>query len=759
MYYQHLGENELGFEPFIAPDDFNEKDPNQYGGDHPVNIYEIFKREYALNSHARYIYYYSPGNYPLTLTPTATEYYRYGYTTGGTEVIVDMALNSSVKTIWGATGNTSGLDESGYTKRWVVVCRPSTEKFTITNMPTNTIWIYLSTMIDTIDFSGSGTGVKLKYIHYSSINSMNNVPPFPAFKHLSEIQGRFIAPETISSISSQMAYWNTLITKVSLPNTKNISLTHTGYSSFRMNVITEFLFGASTTLGENATERSNYTNLSILSVSPQNTAYASFNNCDIIYNKALTEVVWIAPKTVRALYIPDELPQSQLGIDATTGITTKLSTNIMQGFPLHIGSLITDLTNLYLSNKSFTTITVGAGNTAFTVENNILFNADKTTLIKAGTAGTGNLVIPDTVTSIAPGAFTRCTNYTGSLTIGNGLTTIPANAFAGLTGLTGKLTIPVTTTSIASNSISQLTGVTALEFSGAGQFNLSNYNNFTFATFTGQSLSDIITNDKLVNGTVGSPKYFFVNQASLDALNAYNSNAVSVAAGRYINISTFIQGAVLHLDASNAASYPGSGTTWYDLSGNLNHFSLLTGAFYSTDNGGVMNFDGLNDRISMSKAINTGNNVTLSMWVYKTKIGRQAFFTNSFNYVTTNGYCVLSQATGDIYVGVGADVYGRFASDGTIVNNTWTCITVVITNGGNINIYKNGIEVTYKSGGIQANTTILYNNPKTEIFDMTINTAVDLGKGKTNDILLYDRALASYEISAIYNSQKSKYGL
>ena len=35
-------------------------------------------------------------------------------------------------------------------------------------------------------------------------------------------------------------------------------------------------------------------------------------------------------------------------------------------------------------------------------------------------------------------------------------------------------------------------------------------------------------------------------------------------------------GLVLALDAANPNSYPGSGTTWYDLSGNNLHMSLLT---------------------------------------------------------------------------------------------------------------------------------------------------------------------------------------
>lgn len=38
-------------------------------------------------------------------------------------------------------------------------------------------------------------------------------------------------------------------------------------------------------------------------------------------------------------------------------------------------------------------------------------------------------------------------------------------------------------------------------------------------------------------------------------------------------------GLVLHLDAANVKSYPGSGTVWTDLSGNSNHFNVLATAW------------------------------------------------------------------------------------------------------------------------------------------------------------------------------------
>ena len=58
------------------------------------------------------------------------------------------------------------------------------------------------------------------------------------------------------------------------------------------------------------------------------------------------------------------------------------------------------------------------------------------------------------------------------------------------------------------------------------------------------------------------------------------------------------QGLVLALDAASNNSYPGSGTTWKDLSGNNNTGTLVNGPTFSSANGGTFILDGSNDYIN-----------------------------------------------------------------------------------------------------------------------------------------------------------------
>lgn len=105
--------------------------------------------------------------------------------------------------------------------------------------------------------------------------------------------------------------------------------------------------------------------------------------------------------------------------------------------------------------------------------------------------------------------------------------------------------------------------------------------------------------------------------------------------------SIVTDGLVLYLDAANPDSYPGSGTSWFDISGNGNHFTLYNGVSFSGSEKGVLVFDGVNDYASSNNTINLNQFSQIMIEVYcKTNSSPSAsalVFESSANWNTVTG--------------------------------------------------------------------------------------------------------------------------
>jgi len=117
----------------------------------------------------------------------------------------------------------------------------------------------------------------------------------------------------------------------------------------------------------------------------------------------------------------------------------------------------------------------------------------------------------------------------------------------------------------------------------------------------------------LVNSASTGAQY----NATLSNFTLNGSCVSNFASGITIGSNSIISnGLVMHLDAGNTASYPGSGSTWTDLSGNGYNGTLTNGPAFSSLNAGSIVFDGSDDVASFGDILNMGlNSWTLSSWV------------------------------------------------------------------------------------------------------------------------------------------------
>lgn len=208
-------------------------------------------------------------------------------------------------------------------------------------------------------------------------------------------------------------------------------------------------------------------------------------------------------------------------------------------------------------------------------------------------------------------------------------------------------------------------------------------------------------------------------------------------------------GLVLHLDAANPKSYPGTGNTLFDLSGNSNHGTLTNDPIYDSGNKGSIVFDGINDAISISN-ITLTSGITFISWIYIN--GPNSNFGSIFaNWGSGgNAYWIGTYINNSQNI----EVYFNNVLVSTITSlnlNTWMMLSV--TNTGNVcKGYINTVEKFSLSSTLISSTNI------TSIgYDIT-RTNYPF-KGDISQASIYNRALSSAEIKQNFEATRGRYGV
>lgn len=220
-------------------------------------------------------------------------------------------------------------------------------------------------------------------------------------------------------------------------------------------------------------------------------------------------------------------------------------------------------------------------------------------------------------------------------------------------------------------------------------------------------------------------------------------NKASVSGGAIIT-----SGLMLNLDAGNPSSYPGTGTTWTDLSGNGRDSTLYNGVSYSSANNGSLVFDGTNDYASQSNFIGTLNTFTSGTWIKLN--ANQVAKTFFSNYINGSGWVIgiADSNTNVVKFYLGG---GTLLATSALSINVWYYVCATYNNG-NPTIYINGV--------LNSTTSALINLVSTS--DVVIG-ALDVFSrqpfnGNIANTHFYNRALSSTEILNNFNTLKSRYG-
>jgi hypothetical protein len=232
-------------------------------------------------------------------------------------------------------------------------------------------------------------------------------------------------------------------------------------------------------------------------------------------------------------------------------------------------------------------------------------------------------------------------------------------------------------------------------------------------------------------------------------------------ATQYANGKIVTDGLVLALDIADKNSYPGSGTTWYDVSGNNRHFTWFSTPTTGVD-GSVNYFTTLGNRCTGPASNTFGINNTTGYTIFLVSKQNSLVATSAFKFYSSNSggrgifsHCTWSDDT--IYFDqggcCGADTRTNVASGGSQTWNIWTFRSNVAVR----NIFKNG--------------NILTTNSTTAANINLSSTAVDLGSSdeyggnsstwnaRLASFVVYNRALSDSEVKQNVNATKSRFNL
>ncbi len=250
-------------------------------------------------------------------------------------------------------------------------------------------------------------------------------------------------------------------------------------------------------------------------------------------------------------------------------------------------------------------------------------------------------------------------------------------------------------------------------------------------------------------------------------IGGYVYNGGIADASDYKNIIT--RSLIYNLEAGDAGSYPQTGTTWFDTSGNNFTANLVNGPTFTTNNEGGIVFDGSNDYASGSNFNINTNEFTLEAWIKPTNVN------SNYGIIVkpTENYfwpCYSMWIDGGNLQGYySSAVYGQCleGAHGTgnpiTTNGAWYHVAFSKGTAGytTMALYVNGVASSYNNFlyGTHINTLATSTVPTWFAVLNDTNVLLNYFNGTIGSIRIYSRQLSAAEMLQNFNVQRSRFGV
>ncbi len=220
-----------------------------------------------------------------------------------------------------------------------------------------------------------------------------------------------------------------------------------------------------------------------------------------------------------------------------------------------------------------------------------------------------------------------------------------------------------------------------------------------------------------------------------------------------IDVDDIPSGLTLDVDANNPSSYPGTGTTWIDLSGNSG-MTLVNSPAYSVGPPAYFDFNGTNQYATGSA---TGvlplTNYTKIVWFRLDTLSANNNIVSSelgghFMYFNNTNRLWAGHANVEPFSGPGA-----FGSTQTFNIDIWYFAAVTFSSTNGIKMYING----YLDASDPAFQTPHAGNGSVNIG--CFGAGGNLLNGKIGRVLCFDRELTAGEVMDVFNATRNRYGI